>query len=403
MLTRLAPRANLICRRMALAAIGLGMLLGAGTLSSASPVVINSVLPLTGGGSFLGASYANAFRAAEILVDETGGIRGRPLKITTADSQTSGVVGLQIVQGFVTQRAALFLDGGPAPVCHASLPLIAKSGPVDYCLSPAFNPAPFSYGFATETSTADVVRVVLRYFRLRGLKRIAMISATEASSQVQEGQTIAALTLPENRDVTLVSKQQFAPSDVSVTAQATAILAAKPQAILVWATGTPVATALRALNDAGNTVPVQISGSNMVYAELHSFAAFLPKQLYFSAPSALTPNDTPPGPVRDAQQAYIKALKRVGVRADVATNLAWDPLIICVSALRSLGPDATATQIHDYIEHLHGWVGINGVYDFSSGDQRGIGENGLEIAQWDSKKDDFVRASKARGFPLTGH
>ena len=394
MLTRLKVRA--------LAVLGLVALLGAAAPASAPPVVINAVIPLTGGGAFLGTSFVSAFRAAEILVNETGGIRGRPLKINAGDSQTSGAVGLQLVQGFVAQHAALFLDGGPAPVCNASLPLVAKSGPVDYCLSPAFQPAAFSYGFSTNPSTADVVRVVVRYFRLRGWTRIAMISATDASSQVQEAQTIAAVGQPENRGVNLIAKENFGPSDVSVTAQISALEAAKPQAIIVWATGTPVATVLRALNDAGNTAPVQISGSNMIYPELHSFAAFLPKQLFFSTPSALTPNDTPAGPVRDAQHAYINSMKRVGGRADIATDLAWDPIMIFVSALRHLGPDATADQIHDYIVHLHGWVGTNGIYDFSSGDQRGIGQNGLEMAQWDSKKDDFVRVSRARGFLLTG-
>ncbi len=389
--------------RTALGILGVAALLGAAAPPSGAPVVINAVIPLTGGAAFLGTSFNSAFRAAEILVNETGGIQGRPLKIVAADSQTSPAVGLQLVQGLVAQHADLFLDGGPAPICNASLPLIAKSGPVDYCLSPAFSPGPNSYGFSTNPSASDVSHVVVRYFRLRGWTRIAMISATDAASQVNEAATISAIGQPENRGVTLVAKENFAPSDVSVSAQIAAIVAAKPQAITVWATGTPVATVLRALNDAGNTAPVQISGSNMIFPELHSFAAFLPKQLFFSTPIALTPKDNPPGPVRDAQLAYVASIKRVGVRADIATDLAWDPIMIFVNALRHFGPNATAEQVHDYIEHLHGYAGTNGIYDFSSGDQRGIGQNGLEMAQWDAKKDDFVRVSRARGFLLTGH
>ena len=405
MLTRLNEARRVPARRLqlALTLAGFVALLGATAPASAPPVAVDAVIPLTGGGAFLGASFAKAFQAAEILVNEGGGIHRRPLKIVTADSQTQAVVGLQIAQSYIARHAALFLDGGPAPVCNASLPLVAKSGPVDYCLSPAFQPGAFSYGFSTNPSTADVARVIVRYFRVRGWKRLAMISATDASSSAQEAQTIAAISQPENSGVTLVAKENFAPSDVSVTAQISAIQAAKPQAIIVWATGTPVATVLRALSDTGNTAPVQISGSNMIYAELHSFGAFLPKMLFFTTASALTPDDTPAGPVRDAQQAYITSIKRVGIRADVATDLAWDPIMIFVGALRHLGPDATADQIHDYIVHLHGWVGVNGVYDFSSGDQRGIGQNGLEIAQWDPQKDDFVRVSAARGFLLTGH
>ena len=281
--------------RTGLAVIGLAALLGATAPLSPSPVVLDAVIPLTGGGAFLGKSFVEAFHAAEILVNDNGGIRGRPLKIVAADSQTAGAVGLQIVQGFVAKHSAQFIDGGPAPVCNASLPLIAKSGPVDYCLSPAFQPPAFRYAFSTNPSSADVVRVAVRYFRLRGWKRIAMISATDAASQAQETQVIAALGLPENHDVTLVARQNFAPGDVSVTAQIATIETAKPQAIFALATGSPVATVLRALNDAGSTVPVQIPGSNMIYSQLHTFAAFLPKQLLFSTASALTPNDTPPG------------------------------------------------------------------------------------------------------------
>ena len=394
--------ANAVTRRLraALAIIAVPTLLAASPVPSASPVVVNAVIPLTGGGAFLGKSFNDAFRAAEAVVNTNGGIRGRPLKIVASDSQTAGAAGLQLVQGLMSQHAALFLDGGPAPVCNASVPLIAKGGPVDYCLSPAFQPVPFSYAFSTNPSAADVIHVAVRYFRLRGWKRIAMISATDASSQVQEAQVMATLALPENRDMTLVARQNYAPGAVSVAAQISAIEAAKPQGILAWATGTPVATALRALSDAGSTIPVQITGSNMVYAELHGFASFLPKQLFFCTASALTPNDTPSGPVRDAQRVYASAVKRLGVRPDGATDLAWDPIMIFVEALRHVGPDASAEQIHDYIEHLHGWVGVNGIYDFSSGDQRGIGENGLEMAQWDAQKDDFVRVSRARGFLL---
>jgi hypothetical protein len=80
--------------------------------------------------------------------------------------------------------------------------------------------------------------------------------------------------------------------------------------------------------------------------------------------------------------------------------LPWDPVTIFVSALRNLGPDATADQVRDYILHLHGWVGINGVYDFGDGSQRGIGENAGEVVQWITAKHGWVRASRPRGILL---
>jgi hypothetical protein len=44
-------------------------------------------------------------------------------------------------------------------------------------------------------------------------------------------------------------------------------------------------------------------------------------------------------------------------------------MMIFVDALRHLGPDPTADQVRNYINHLHAWVGANGVFDFGAGDQ----------------------------------
>jgi len=71
--------------------------------------------------------------------------------------------------------------------------------------------------------------------------------------------------------------------------------------------------------------------------------------------------------------------------------------MLVVDALRHAGPNATADQVRDFILHAHGWVGINGVYDFASGDQHGIGENAVAIARWDAGKGTWVAASRPRG------
>src|ERR1700677_2291591 len=142
------------------------LILGVAGLIAAAPakpagaaVIINASIPLTGPGAFLGKSLVDAFHAIEIVVNGEGGIHGRPLKIQAADSQTSPAVNLQIVQGLIAKQAPLFIDGGPSPVCNAALPIVAKSGPVDWCLSPAINTTPFGYVFAASAPSPDAQRV----------------------------------------------------------------------------------------------------------------------------------------------------------------------------------------------------------------------------------------------------
>jgi hypothetical protein len=73
--------------------------------------------------------------------------------------------------------------------------------------------------------------------------------------------------------------------------------------------------------------------------------------------------------------------------------------MLIVSAYRAIGPNATAKQIQDYIQQLHSWVGINGVYDFRDGSQRGIGLSAGVVGRWNPTHHSFIAASRLGGQP----
>jgi branched-chain amino acid transport system substrate-binding protein len=361
------------------------------------PYEINAIIPLTGGGAFLGKAYLETFRAVEKVVNSTGGIQGHPIKFVTADTQTNGQVDVELVNSLIAKQVPVFIDGAPSTVCLPSIPLVVNNGPVDYCLSPVIRPPGGSYVFSSNASTYDLTSVAIRYLRERGWKRIAMITSTDSTGQEYDRQIATVLSLPENRDTQLVAHEHFNPTDLSVTAQLTHLKSADPQVVLAYTTGTPLATVLRALSDAGMTQPVISLNSNMSYAQMSAYASFLPKELYFTTLRSGTPEGTLRGPLRDAETAYLKAFRAINVRPDVGDVLAYDPTMIIVDALRHIGTHATAQQIRDYILHLHGWIGANGVYDFSSGDQRGIGQNSIVVARWAPEKNAWIQVSRPRG------
>jgi branched-chain amino acid transport system substrate-binding protein len=103
--------------------------------------------------------------------------------------------------------------------------------------------------------------------------------------------------------------------------------------------------------------------------------------------------------VRDAQNVYFTAMKAAGqTRPDVAYILAWDPTLLIVDAYRHVGTNATPDQIRDYLEQLHGFAGINGLYDFRDGLNRGIGENNAMMTKWDPVSGTFIAVSRAGGY-----
>ena len=74
-----------------------------------------------------------------------------------------------------------------------------------------------------------------------------------------------------------------------------------------------------------------------------------------------------------------------------------DPGSILIAALKKLGPQATAEQLHAFIEGLHSWAGIDGIYDFRDQSQRGIGQNALVVYHWENASSTFAVVSRAAG------
>jgi branched-chain amino acid transport system substrate-binding protein len=370
----------------------------AGAPGADPPYEINAILPLSGGGAFLGKSEQEGLGALEATINATGGIRGRNVKIVVGDSQTSGQVGLQLVNSLVAKHVPLFFDGAPSTVCNSSIPLVEKTGPLDFCLSPLIYPAPRSYVFASGATSDVLIAVAIRFYRLRGLKRIATLSTTDTSGQSNDRAVTLAMAMPENRDVQIVASEHFNPTDISVAAQLSRIHAAHPDALIVSTTGAPLGTVLRGLKDSGSEVPVMTGNGNMTYAEMEAFASILPRELYFTSMRGMLPERTLKGPLRDAQVVYGNAFRERHIRPDIGHSLVWDPVMLMVEALRKNGPSATAEQLHAYVLGLHSWVGINGVYDFASGDQRGLGDGAIVVARWDSAKSMWTQVSGPKGF-----
>jgi branched-chain amino acid transport system substrate-binding protein len=360
------------------------------------PLRIPTIVSLTGVAAFIGKNEQQAFAIAEKTINARGGINGRPVHFDVTDDTSSGQVALQLVSQ-IGAATPLFIGPGLTQDCNAVAPVVRDRGPAEWCLSPGVNPPPGSNIWSSSVSLVDCAKVMMRYFHQRGLNRMAILSSTDATGQEIDRDFDLAHALPEFRDVEFVAHEHFNLSDVSVAAQVAKIKAARPQALLTWTLGPPFGTLLHGVADGGLDVPVGASNGDMIYEQLAQYAGFMPKELDFVAVLASAHDTLGKGPVRDAQAAYLAAFKAAGVRPSFVHTLAWDPAFIVVDAYRHLGSGASPQQFRDYINHLHGWVGINGIYDFRDGSQRGIGANAAIMERWDPATNDFSTVSKRAG------
>jgi uncharacterized protein YjlB len=68
-----------------------------------------------------------------------------------------------------------------------------------------------------------------------------------------------------------------------------------------------------------------------------------------------------------------------------------------VSAVQKLGFDAGAAQVRDYVNNLQGWTGINGLYNYHTYPQRGIGIDSVVVLRWDPAKEIGIPLSQPGG------
>lgn len=370
---------------------------GWSSASAEDPYEINVILPMTGGGAFLGKQDGATLAIIETRVNKTGGIKGRPIKFHIYDDQSSPQVAVELTNQIKAKKVPVILGTQLVGGCNAMEPLV-KDGPVVYCYSPSIYPEAGSYMFSGNIASRDMVAVTVRYFRERGWNKVGVLNPTDATGQDADRSIDAAFADPANHEMRIVAREHFNLTDLSVAAQMSRIKAAGVQAIIVWVTGTQLSTALHGATDAGlSNVPMMTSTGNLLYAQLGSLAPVMVDNLLFPATPGDAPDALPAGKLRTTVMEYQDAVKAAGLRPDQGATLAWDPTWLVIDALRKYGTTATPVQIRDYIAAIHGYPGVNGIYDFKASPQRGLTASSVIMVRWLKDKGTWTSVSQPGG------
>lgn len=367
---------------------------------SGSPYTIHAILSVTGSASFLGAEEKASLLALEKEVNSTGGIQGHPLKFAIDDNQTNASTSVSLASPLIG-KVPLMIVGSLTTVDRPVDDMVTSNGPVIYDLSPGDHPKRGSFVYSSSNSTTSQTEAFINFCKTKGWTKIGAITSTDASGQ--DGWTnLQKAVAGSNGAVTVTDHETFNPTAVSVTTQLSKIKATNPQAIVIWTTGTPVGTVFKGMQQLGmESLPTMTTNGNDNYAEMQKLSNVLPNQLYFpSSPFQANPSNLS-GQQKTVVEQFVNAIKASGQKVpDEGDALAWDPGFIFVNALRKLGVNATAAQIHNYIQSQTNFVGINGTYNFqdtSIPDNRGLSINSIYVIQWSKSQNNWVQVSGAAG------
>jgi branched-chain amino acid transport system substrate-binding protein len=382
-------------------ALAAATLLGTPSVRAAD-YTINVIVPLTGGAAFVGGGQKDTLEALATVVNKAGGIKGQNLAFSFHDDQSSPQVAVQLTNDALQSKPSVIMGSSIVAMCLAMAPLMVD-GPLHYCLSPAIHPQPGGYTFSASADSVDQVAAVMRYFRMKGWTKIAVLDTTDASGQDGDHAIDKVLDYPENKGkMEKVAFEHFNPTDISVTAQIEKVKASGAQALIAWVTGAPAATVFKGMIQAGLDIPVAPTSGNQTFASMDQWASFLPKQLILA--SALFPEHdgvvTLDPRMEKAQHDMYAILKDRKLKADNMVATSWDAGLIVAAGLQKLGTNATAAQMKDYVANLTDFAGVDGIYDFKKYPQRGLGPDASTVTTYDAQKKAWVWLSKPGGEPL---
>lgn len=370
--------------------------------ASKSPVTFHVLLSETGAGAFLGSRGATSLKAQAAYINSQGGINGHPIKLDLADNQSSPSTNVSLATSWISQGVHFIMNGSLVGVDSAVDALATPNGPFIYDLSPGVHPKAGSMIFSSDISTKSLITADLTWFKSKGYTKIAALTSTDGSGVDGLNQLKTVLAEPQFSSFKLLTSQTFNPSAVSVSTQLSVIKAANPQALVVWTTGAPFGTVVKGMSALGmSNLPTTTTAGNDPYAELHTLSKYLPKNLYIACgPQNIPLSQLPAGPVKTQDSIFHKVITAAGGHPSDAYGLTWDPMQLIVGALQKLGVNASAKQILNYMENLHNVAGIDGVYNTSVSNHRGLATKDLYVATWNGSE--LTAVSGPGGAPKAG-
>ena len=238
------------------------------------------------------------------------------------------------------------------------------------------SPEKLKWAFRVEPSADIMVGRAVADMKARGVKTVGFIGFSDSWGEL----LLRALTkTTEEAGIKIVATERYARPDTSVTGQALKLIAAKPDAVFVGASGTPAAlpaTTLRARNWTG---------------DIYQSHAVANKEFLRVGGKAVEGNRLPVAPVLVAEQLPDShPNKQVGVELVKAieakfgpdsrstfAGASWDGWLMLegafTSALKTAKPGTPEFReaVRDALENTTRLIGANGTYTMSPTDHGG--------------------------------
>lgn len=350
--------------------------------SAADEIAIGVSIELSGPAQVQGEAYQNALRLESERINADGvkvGDKTYKVKLIIRDNKSDPTESLQVVKSMIDNDDVVgIIGGGSSPTTMSIVDTVESRGVPTVSMGSSgaiVNPIDKrKFVFKTPANTNLIVETMVEEFERQGIEEIGLLSVDNAYGQAGLGALDAAAKAGK---VKLVAKEKFGDRDKDFTVQITKLVAAKPDAIVVWSIppGSTIAAknikasgyAGKVIFDAGAGAELFIKGAG---AESEGMFMVHPAVLAGSQISGNSPAATVQ---RDFFQQYTV---KYGNFSGFASYGA-DALRLLVAAIEQAG-SLDRAKIRDAMEQLT-YDGVTGHYEFSATNHGGIAKSSLTV------------------------
>ena len=325
-----------------------------------APIKIGAVLSITGPGAGLGQPERNGILLAEKIVNEAGGINGRPLKIIVEDDGSKADVAKTKAEHLVFEEAVLAMIG---PSLTASTGAVAAVTNAEGLAEITFT----GLGPKIETTYRSLYHVLppqelnaraMLEYATKGLKlkKIAVLHDSGYGQVVMNQLN----SLKGEYGVDFANVEKFDVGATDVSAQAAKIRAAEPEVVFVIATS-PVP--FRNARQVKIAQPIVSAIGSASYDYVRGMGEFADDIVF---PEFMVAEDPKPD-----QLEFVKLFEKTyGALPKNFESAGWDAVNILAKAIAKAGPDSSRQEVAKAVRGPH--AGVLARYDFAADDMTGI-------------------------------
>lgn len=236
-----------------LAALALAGVLHSSLAESAEPLKVGLLAPLSGPGAQIGESAQVGVEFAVKVINDKGGIGGRPIRLVIGDSQANPTIGVGEARRLVQKEQIKLLVGDTySQVVLATMPLLnqARIASINVGGSEQLTPqvVPYSFSMLVNAKAQADLMVIDAKERLKA-SSVVIISDTGASSKTAVAAMKEAL---KAAGMTVLGTQEYQYGAADMTPQLLDLKKSKPDALLLFsATGDDTGHVLKGLKEIG--------------------------------------------------------------------------------------------------------------------------------------------------------